>query len=320
MNSNLFDTTQSSHMPTNRLENNQRSINDLTYMCRNLTQTMRDVMIGYNTNINTYNQNITSFLSTINDYRRDIRTTHAQLLNEPQNSFLPTTPTTPTTPIRPVRSRNTNIRRNTPTETQTGLGTTQSMTFSSPESLFSNIFTFPINTGARRYEDVIVSPTQLEIDNAVEVFVYNENIMQPNSTCPITMEEFIVGDRISRIRHCEHMFREDAINNWFRLNVRCPVCRYDIREYTANVTDTSNNITDTSSNNVTDVSNTSVEETEAEITNQITSELTNLLSQAWNEQLQSRRSDISQNPIFRVDIPITVTSAYENEYDEDDDL
>ena len=310
MDSNQSGFTHFPRIPTNRVDNNQPSINDLTYTYRSLTQTMRDVMIGYNTNINTYNQNITSFLSTINDYRHDIRTTHTHVLNESRNS--PRT-TPPTTPIRPTRPRNTNTRRNTPTETQTTYGTTQSMTFSSPESLFSNIFTFPINTGARRYEDVIVSPTQQEIDNAVEVFVYTENRTQPNSRCPITMEEFTVGDRISRIRYCEHMFREDAINNWFRLNVRCPVCRYDIREYT-------NNITDTSSNNVTDVSNTSIEETEAEITNQITSELTNLLSQAWNEQLQYRRSDISQNPLFRVDIPITVTSAYENEYDEDDDL
>ena len=310
MDSNQSGFTHFPRIPTNRVDNNQPSINDLTYTYRSLTQTMRDVMIGYNTNINTYNQNITSFLSTINDYRHDIRTTHTHLLNESRNS--PRT-TPPTTPVRPTRTRNTNMRRNTPTETQPTYGTTQSMTFSSPESLFSNIFTFPINTGARRYEDVIVSPTQPEIDNAVEVFVYTEDRIQPNSRCPITMEEFTVGDRISRIRYCEHMFREDAINNWFRLNVRCPVCRYDIREYT-------NNITDTSSNNVTDVSNTSIEETEAEITNQITSELTNLLSQAWTEQLQARRSDISQNPIFRVDIPITVTSAYENEYDEDDDL
>ena len=310
MDSNQSGFTHFPRIPTNRVDNNQPSINDLTYTYRSLTQTMRDVIIGYNTNINTYNQNITSFLSTINDYRHDIRTTHTHLLNESRNS--PRT-TPPTTPVRPTRTRNTNMRRNTPTETQPTYGTTQSMTFSSPESLFSNIFTFPINTGARRYEDVIVSPTQQEIDNAVEVFVYTEDRIQPNSRCPITMEEFTVGDRISRIRYCEHMFREDAINNWFRLNVRCPVCRYDIREYT-------NNITDTSSNNVTDVSNTSIEETEAEITNQITSELTNLLSQAWTEQLQARRSDISQNPIFRVDIPITVTSAYENEYDEDDDL
>ena len=309
MNSNQSGSARFPGIPTNRLDNSQSSINNLTYTYRSLTQTMRDVMIGYNTSINTYNQNITSFLSTINDYRHDIRATHTQVFNESRN--LPRT-TDPTAPIRPTRPINTNMRRNTPTEIRTTQGTTQSMTFSSPESLFSNIFTFPITTGAQRYQDVIVSPTQREIDNAVEVFVYNENVTLPTSGCPITMEEFTVGDRISRIRYCEHMFREDAINNWFRLNVRCPVCRYDIREYTANVTDTSNNVTD--------VSNASIEETEADITNQITSELTNLLTQAWNEQLQSRRSDISQNPIFRVDIPITVTSAYENEYDEDDDL
>ena len=225
MDSNQSGFTHFPRIPTNRVDNNQPSINDLTYTYRSLTQTMRDVMIGYNTNINTYNQNITSFLSTINDYRHDIRTTHTHVLNESRNS--PRT-TPPTTPVRPTRTRNTNMRRNTPTETQPTYGTTQSMTFSSPESLFSNIFTFPINTGARRYEDVIVSPTQQEIDNAVEVFVYTEDRIQPNSRCPITMEEFTVGDRISRIRYCEHMFREDAINNWFRLNVRCPVCRYDI--------------------------------------------------------------------------------------------
>ena len=72
-------------IPTNDLENNQRSINDLTYMYRNLTQSMRDVMIGYNTSINTYNQNITRFLSTANDCRHDIRTIRAQALTEQQN-------------------------------------------------------------------------------------------------------------------------------------------------------------------------------------------------------------------------------------------
>jgi len=297
-------------IPTNDLENSQRSINDLTYMYRNLTQSMRDVMIGYNTSINTYNQNITRFLSTANDCRHDIRTIRAQALTEQQN-LSPST--MPTTPIRPTRYGNTNVRRNANVETQNTYGTAQSSTFTSPESLFSNIFTFPISAGTRRYyNDVIVSPTQLEIDNAVEVFNYNENRIQPNSRCPITMEEFIAGDRVSRIRHCEHMFREDAINNWFRLNVRCPVCRYDIREYTNNATDVSNNATD--------VSNTIIEETEADITTQITTELTNLLTQAWQEQLQTSTSDPSQNPIFRFDIPITITSTYENEYDEDDEV
>ena len=136
MDSNQSGFTHFPRIPTNRVDNNQPSINDLTYTYRSLTQTMRDVMIGYNTNINTYNQNITSFLSTINDYRHDIRTTHTHVLNESRN-LSPTATAPPSTPIRPVRSRNTNMRRNQPTETQTGLGTTQSMTFS-----FSRIIIF----------------------------------------------------------------------------------------------------------------------------------------------------------------------------------
>ena len=292
MNSNLFRQPNSTQLPglsPNNLENRQTSIHDLTYMYRNLTHGMRDIVVGYNTNINNYNQNISRYLSSINEYRNDIRMMRTQLLN---NSPEISPPNTPSTPIRPVRSQ-------PRTTTRTS------------ESLFSNIFRFPINTGTQQYDDVVVTPTQREVENAVEVFDYSENIMQSNNRCPITMEEFTVGDRVSRIRHCEHMFHEDAINNWFRLNVRCPVCRYDIREYTNNVTDTSSNVTDVSNTTIID---------EPDITTQITTELTSLLTQAWREQLQTNMNDPSQNPIYSFDIPITITSPYENEYDEDDEL
>ena len=36
--------------------------------------------------------------------------------------------------------------------------------------------------------------------------------------------------------------------NWFRRNVRCPVCRYDIRDYTSNEEENEEEIQDTSSN------------------------------------------------------------------------
>jgi hypothetical protein len=35
---------------------------------------------------------------------------------------------------------------------------------------------------------------------------------------------------ICRIKHCSHSFKQAAIVDWFRRNVRCPVCRFDIRE------------------------------------------------------------------------------------------
>jgi hypothetical protein len=184
--------------------------------------------------------------------------------------------------------------------------------------LFSNIFSFPINNlGTRTYEDVIVSPTRREIDNAVEVFNYTENNTQNHHSCPITMEEFVINDRVSRIRHCGHTFHEEAINNWFRLNVRCPVCRYDIREYTNNngTIDVSNNgTTDISSNNI-DISNSSINTDD--ITTRVTNELTSLLTHALQNQLQSNMN--SQNQYFSIDIPVSVTSTYENEYDEDED-
>ncbi len=33
------------------------------------------------------------------------------------------------------------------------------------------------------------------------------------------------------IRHCSHRFHRSCIDEWFRQNVHCPVCRHDIREH-----------------------------------------------------------------------------------------
>jgi len=78
-------------------------------------------------------------------------------------------------------------------------------------------------------EDVVVAPTQEQISNAVErIFIEHPD---PNVRCPISLEEFGRNDNILRIRHCKHIFKEESLLNWFRRNVRCPVCRYDIRDY-----------------------------------------------------------------------------------------
>jgi len=53
----------------------------------------------------------------------------------------------------------------------------------------------------------------------------------PHNTCPITQSPFQSTDRITRIKQCGHCFIEDSLNDWFNQSVRCPVCRYDIREY-----------------------------------------------------------------------------------------
>lgn len=335
-NINSNNTRQRLFSETSRTDVYNHSINDLIYMYRNLTNGMRDVMTGYNHAINYYNQNVSRYLSTINDYRNDIRILQTELLNESARLYNNNLSSTPiqTQQTRPThtQSRTENMSRvqlpnTTRNNLNTQVGNTESFTFSSPNQLFSNIFAFPslnrnvpINLSIPNFNDVIVSPSQSEIDNSVETFNYTENDRLINTNCPITMEEFAINDRVSRIRHCGHTFTEEALNNWFRLNVRCPVCRYDIREYTNNTIDSSINTIDTSANNTVnasnniDISNSNINN---DITEQITIELTNLLTQAWRNQMQSNR--ISPNSLISFDIPISVTRTYIDTVDDDND-
>ena len=77
--------------------------------------------------------------------------------------------------------------------------------------------------------NVIVRPTNQQIENASRLVSYNE-ILNPNSeSCPISLERFNPTDQVRQITHCGHIFLPSEFNEWFQSNVRCPVCRYDIR-------------------------------------------------------------------------------------------
>ena len=52
------------------------------------------------------------------------------------------------------------------------------------------------------------------------------------------------------LNHCGHAFREDAIRNWFSNNVRCPVCRHDIRNVSTLRNTPVNNTNNTSVNDI----------------------------------------------------------------------
>lgn len=100
--------------------------------------------------------------------------------------------------------------------------------FSSNELMqeyFQNLFQNP-----SLFQNVIVSPTSEQITNATETILYDSNMDFINDRCPITLEEFQENERVVRITHCGHTFGESSIQNWFRTNVRCPVCRFDIRD------------------------------------------------------------------------------------------
>ena len=81
------------------------------------------------------------------------------------------------------------------------------------------------------YDNVAVYPTQEQINNGTRRVLYS-NIENPlNLSCPITLENFNNDDNVTQILGCGHIFNHDSLIAWFRNHVRCPVCRYDIRNY-----------------------------------------------------------------------------------------
>jgi len=77
------------------------------------------------------------------------------------------------------------------------------------------------------------TPTEQQISRATESNLYD---LSGNQTeCPITLERFQEGEQVCRIIPCGHIFKSASLQRWFSRNVRCPVCRYDIREYRPDV-------------------------------------------------------------------------------------
>lgn len=99
-----------------------------------------------------------------------------------------------------------------------------------------NVLSFEFQTRPFMFSspEVPPIPTLEQYTQSTEVLVFNSsNVSQLHSlTCPITLEDFQHGELLCRIKHCNHIFKEAALRNWFLQNSHCPVCRHDIRENT----------------------------------------------------------------------------------------
>lgn len=80
-------------------------------------------------------------------------------------------------------------------------------------------------------DPVIISPTPQQMESATRILRYGEIIHPLNETCCFTLERFQENDNVMIIRHCNHIFSRVQLTNWFQENCRCPICRYDIRDY-----------------------------------------------------------------------------------------
>jgi hypothetical protein len=95
--------------------------------------------------------------------------------------------------------------------------------------MFLSYLIYPVrDISANLFQDIIVRPTQEQIHSATQQLTFESSSIN-QTRCPITLEDFEDGQIVRQITHCGHTFCENAIQNWFLTNVRCPVCRYDIR-------------------------------------------------------------------------------------------
>jgi len=77
-------------------------------------------------------------------------------------------------------------------------------------------------------EPVPVFPTREQVQRGSTVRTLD--VSDVANTCTICQDDMSVGNMIRTLNTCQHTFHISCIDTWLTYNVRCPVCRHDIRE------------------------------------------------------------------------------------------
>ena len=276
-------------------------------------QSLRDIMVMYNSNISISLQLIRLILEERNRHRPIYRN---------QSNQVPEAAT-----VHPI-VENMDSSNNRVNGTALSSSLRNLRTGRNNDHLFSYILYRPTirseDAGALRrfFQNIVVRPTLEQINSATELIPFNVGEENVNNRCPITMEEFTEGELIRQIRHCRHQFQEEPIQNWFRSNVRCPVCRYDIRDYVVPTGSRADSTTEPSPEESIPPNNAAefidflplpmadnegnpitnelpgYHELLQEITQNFAADINNIISENYQASMDGSNSDISQNFVF----------------------
>jgi hypothetical protein len=153
------------------------------------------------------------------------------LFNDRQNTYVHYDYNEPINPnIYNANSRNRNRNRYSEPRRTNRISQNNSLT-----TLLSNFFN----------STVAIRPTEEQIQNASRIVRYGDIENPLSETCPISLEPFEENSNVRQIMHCGHIFSQQQFQEWFSHNVRCPVCRYDIRNTNTNTNTNTNANTNT---------------------------------------------------------------------------
>jgi len=255
--SNLFSTSARRNTYARRQPTQQSYHYNSDNETQRLHAIFMELLMSYNSNIMRYQENMDSLISI---YRRFI--------------------TQQTQPARSRRNQSESTRIPTPAP---------------PNPNPPTFYYSWVPQGQNIFENVIVSPSQEEIQRASFNSQYDSEHPPINTRCPITIENFQDGDNVTTIHHCGHTFYATAFTNWFRTNVRCPVCRYDIREYIGNnnlpQNDMENEQPDEQQDEQTTTNNTHTEPSSTSRPHINTTDIANLMQRMITESLSSSVSE-----------------------------
>jgi hypothetical protein len=77
-------------------------------------------------------------------------------------------------------------------------------------------------------QPVVVRPTAETI--ARTTTIVEGSTLPVGTTCAVCQEGITLTDTARKINHCEHIYHQSCIDQWFNRSVHCPTCRYDIRD------------------------------------------------------------------------------------------
>jgi hypothetical protein len=80
-------------------------------------------------------------------------------------------------------------------------------------------------------QDVVVTPTPAQINKACLVMPASEANLSDQYVCPIDLSPIEDDESVMKIKHCGHVFRESNLRELFTRDVKCPMCRFDIRDH-----------------------------------------------------------------------------------------
>ena len=170
-------------------------------------------------------------------------------------------------------------------------------------------YIYPLNnqdpTTVNNNNEVLLTREQIAVSTQTYGFTAStgtDEIDPSSNVCPISLEPFQLGDVVCEVRGCGHKFKRPNLMHWFRRDPRCPVCRYDLRNYV--VSDSANPLADSILDTTTEeINEDSAESEEAErfseipippsIPTPITSSFPQLLRSMTSNFLQQANFDVS---------------------------